>query len=638
MKSLLTTLLLFAAALPGLAPAAPDLPRLVQLIDYVGVDYRGAVENGKIISAAEYGEMRDFAGAIVEQTGQLSHAAGHDELLGAASRLRRLVEQQASADAVATAAAGLRHGLIDTYDIVVVPRSAPDPSRARLLYAENCASCHGAGGHGDGVVARAMAPPPTNFVDANRYGQRTLYGLYSTITSGIGDTAMRGFPQLSEEDRWSLAFLVGQLAVTAQAQDAGKAVWSQGGATARALGQLEHFTVTTPDEAREQYGQAGADLMAYLRTHPEEMFANASPLDYARKTLTASLDAYRAGERDEAYRLAVAAYLDGFELVEHGLDAVDAGLRRTIENEMTRYRSLVQGDGTPGAVEAQAAHLQQLLGAASARLGNGTLSSGAAFAGSFIIMVREGLEALLVIAALAAFLVKTGRRDGMPYLHLGWGAALLLGLFTWLASVYLIEFSGSSREITEGVAALIAMAVLFYVGFWLHSKTNAMQWKRFIEGSVRKALSAGTLWGLAGLAFIAVYREVFETILFYQALWIQAAGPARGMLVAGVGGGAVVLVILGWLIMRYSTRLPLRQFFSATSVFMFVLAIVFAGKGIAALQEAGRLPVDPINFPRIDLLGIYPNLQVLAVQGGLLLLAAAILWGGNLRQRQATTP
>jgi len=240
-----------------------------------------------------------------------------------------------------------------------------------------------------------------------------------------------------------------------------------------------------------------------------------------------------------------------------------------------------------------------------------------------------------VVAALGAFLVKTGHPGSMRYLHYGWVGALVLGFLTWLASVSLIRISGASREITEGVAALLATAVLFYVGFWLHDKTNAAQWKTFIENNVRKALGAGTLWGLAGLSFIAVYREIFETILFYQALWVQTDEAGKSMALSGFGTGVAVLAILAWLIMRYSARLPLRQFFSVTGILMFVLALVFAGKGVAALQEAGYIPVSPVNFPRIDLLGIYPNLQGLMLQLGLLLLALFLWYGLPGKRRTA---
>jgi high-affinity iron transporter len=630
----LFSILLLVLALPGFALATPDLPKLVQLIDYVGVDYLGAVRDGEIINPAEYAEMRDFSVAIIDQTRQLPDHTNTAAIRTMAQQLAQLVEQRQAPELVAATSAKLRHSLIASFDVIVSPRMAPDLPRARQLFSENCAACHGLTGQADGPQARTMDPAPTDFTDTGRYSQRTLYGLYSTIGAGVADTAMRGFDELSEADRWSLAFLVGQMAVDTTTANAGKAALASKG-TVSELAELKRFTITTPHEAQLAYGEDGTTAMAYLRSQPETLFANASPLDFARNTLMASRDAYRAGNHDEAYKLAIAAYLEGFELVEHGLDSVDGELRHTIETEMTSYRNLLRNGSTVQEVDEQTTKVHNLLDQAAERLSSNTLSTGAAFASAFIILLREGLEAILVVAALAAFLIKTERKDGMIYLHAGWAGALVLGVFTWLASSYLFNFSGSNREITEGVAALIAMAVLFYVGFWMHSKTNAIQWKRFIDGSVQKALTTGTLWGLAGLSFIAVYREVFETILFYQALWVQANGPAQAMLLSGFGSAAVVLAVLSWLILRYSTRLPLRQFFSATSIFMFVLAIIFAGKGIAALQEAGKLPIDPVSFPRIDLLGIYPNLQGLAVQAGLILLAAVILWGTNLRRRPA---
>jgi high-affinity iron transporter len=243
--------------------------------------------------------------------------------------------------------------------------------------------------------------------------------------------------------------------------------------------------------------------------------------------------------------------------------------------------------------------------------------------------LRERLEALLVVAALAALLIKTQRRDGLAYLYGGLAGALLVGGLTWLAAATLIDIGGAQRELTE---ALVAAGVLFYVGFWLHSKTSALQWRRFIEGSVRKALGRGTLWGLAALAFIAVYREVFDTVLFYQALWMQTEPVGQGFIVSGLVGAAAVLA---WLILRDSTRLPLRQFFAFSGVFMFVLAIVFAGKGVAALQEAGRIARSPVDLPGIGVLGIYPNVQGLALQGAMLVLALLLPFGNRMRRRVA---
>lgn len=250
-----------------------------------------------------------------------------------------------------------------------------------------------------------------------------------------------------------------------------------------------------------------------------------------------------------------------------------------------------------------------------------------------IILLREGLEALLVIAALAAFLIKTGKREGLIYLYGGLVVALLMGGVTWVVSTTLIQIGGASRELTEGIAAITAALVLFYVGFWMHNKTSAMQWKHFIESSIKKALNKETLWGIAALSFIAVYREVFESVLFYQALWVQTDQNGQGMIVYGLLLATAILSLLAWLIMKYSTRLPLRQFFAVSGGFMFILAIVFAGKGMSALQEAGKIPLDPVDLPSVELLGIYPNYQGLALQCLMLILASIMIIRDNQKNR-----
>ena len=627
---------LFAVALICLLPLAvarADIPQLLQLIDYVGVDYAGAVDKGAVINAAEYNEMRDFAAGVRQQAAALPDSPGKATLLKQADRLAGLVTQRADPREVQALTADMRLALISAYHVPVVPRKVPDLQRAQALYSQQCAACHGVGGRGDGPLARGLNPPPTDFTDAERYSQRTLYGLYSTITQGVPDTALKGFANLSDRERWSLAFYVGSLGASQTLKERGAALVDKNGAAADLI-DLKKLTVVTPAEAARQYGADGAALMAYLRAEPARLFGSRTPLAFTRTRLDEALAAYRRGEKEVAYQLAVQAYLEGFELVEQGLDAVDAPLRRQIEEAMTGLRNALRKGSPVTDVETRIAHVDNLLDLAADRLEGRSLSGTAAFASAFFILVREGLEALLVVAALAAFLVKTGRRDGLRYLHAGWIGALGAGVLTWLASVFLIDISGASREITEGVAALTAAAVLFYVGFWLHDKTHAAQWKRFIEGNIRKALTEGTLWALAGLSFIAVYREVFETILFYQALWVQTDSAGKSMALTGLGAGAAVLALLAWLVMRFSVRLPLRQFFAGTGFLMFVLAIVFAGKGVAALQEAGYIPVTPVSFPRIDLLGIYPNLQSLLVQGALLVLAL-VLWYGLPGKRRA---
>ncbi len=131
-----------------------------------------------------------------------------------------------------------------------------------------------------------------------------------------------------------------------------------------------------------------------------------------------------------------------------------------------------------------------------------------------------------------------------------------------------------------------------------------------------------------------MYREVFESVLFYQALWVQTNGDGQSMIVYGLIVATTILILLAWLIMKYSTRLPLRQFFAVSGGFMFILAVVFAGKGISALQEAGKIPLDPVPLPSIELLGIYPNYQGLIVQSMMVILAILMIIRDNRKQRK----
>ena len=267
--------------------------------------------------------------------------------------------------------------------------------------------------------------------------------------------------------------------------------------------------------------------------------------------------------------------------------------------------------------------IQGLLSEAQQAIERTHLPASAIFLSAFVILLREGLEAILVLAAILR-LAGQGRASGcLPYVHAGWVAALVLGGITWFVASYVIAISGSTREVTEGVTALVAAAVLLYVGFWMHDKAYAERWQTFLQGQLRDALSSRTMWALALVSFLAVYREAFETVLFYQALWVQAA-PNHLPLLGGFVSAAASLAVLGWLIFRGSVRLPLGLFFGATSWLLALLAVVFVGKGIAALQEAGTLPLDPVNFPSIPALGLYANWQGLVSQALVLLLVAGV--------------
>jgi high-affinity iron transporter len=235
-----------------------------------------------------------------------------------------------------------------------------------------------------------------------------------------------------------------------------------------------------------------------------------------------------------------------------------------------------------------------------------------AFLGAATILVREGLEALLIVVGMLAFLKKGGRSDMVRPVHYGWTSALVAGGLTWLAATTLISISGATRELTEGFGSILAAVVLLFVGIWMHGKGQANEWQRYIKQRMDHALSKGSAWFLFSLAFIAVYRELFETILFYAAL--SAEGNA-GAVLAGAVAGAAALAVIAFVMLRFSQKLPVGKFFTYSSVLIAVLAVVLAGKGVAALQEAGLIGVAPLSHvPRISVLGIFPTAEVIAAQ------------------------
>lgn len=559
------------------APQAESVQVVLHMLDYIAVDYPGAVGDGKVIDQAEYDEMREFSAQVIAQIGGLPANDSREALVRQAGALAKLIEDKAAPPAVAEVARALRTAIIETYNVRTLPATPPDAALGQRIYAENCAACHGTEGRGDGPAAQGMDPAPSNFHHAERMAQRSLYGLYSTITLGVDGTAMPSFKHLSERERWSVA----------------------------------------------------AYVAAFTRT------GRPSSLDTASRLLADSVAAFKAGHAAQAQRLAIQAYLDGFEPVEASLANVDGELMRAIETDMIALRALLQPGSDAEDVERRAAAIEAQLARARTLLGGAGLSPAATFTSSFLILLREGLEAIIVLAAIIAFAKKAGRRDALPYVHAGWIGALMLGALTWVAATFLIGISGAKREITEGVTALVAAAMLIYVGYWLHNKSYAQAWSQFVKEQVGSALARRTWWAMAAVAFLAVYREMFEVVLFYQALWVQAAEHGAGAFFGGLIAAAAALGVIGGLILRYSIRLPIGPFFAATSVLLALMAVVFVGQGVAALQEAGVVSITPVAFIALPVIGVFPTAQTLAAQVAIVLIVAASFYLAGRARRTA---
>jgi high-affinity iron transporter len=616
-------LLSFGSANAANAPAAQSI---IHGLDYLAVDYPSVISNGDIVNAGEYAEQKEIAAHTMSQLQSLPASSEKSTLLQLMADIQQAINNKVAGEQVVKLSRKMATIVMATYDVELAPTRTPDLAKGQQLFQTHCASCHGVNGFGDGPMAKELEPAPANFHDKERQEQRSLLGLFNTISLGVDGTAMRAFTELSAEQRWDLAFYVSNFASSEADLAAGERVKKQG-KQQQLFPDLQSLTKLTMQDARKLAGEEGAQLMAYLRQNPD-LIQNSplAPLDISLTHLRESLSQYQAGHHKDAYKSAVAAYLEGFELVERRLDTVAPELRTNIEKQLMAYRTLLKKSGVSEQVKNQYQAITGLMEEARQQLQKKvtTASPGVSFFAAALILLREGLEAILVLAAIIALLAKMQRRDAIRYIHIGWVSALVLGGLTWLVSEHLIPISGAHREITEGATALIAAAMLLYVGFWLHNQAHSKRWQQYIRSKITSNLNQSTFWGLSFIAFMAVYREVFETILFYRSMWLSADTSEHSYMVFGIVIAAAALVILAWLIMKFSVRLPLKQFFKINTVLMFVLAVIFAGKGIAALQEAGVFPYNPVNFFRIDLLGIYPNLESLGVQ--LLLVLGVGLW------------
>jgi high-affinity iron transporter len=617
---------------PADASAAPtDVQTTWQTLNYMSVDYSGAVAGGKVVSQSEYAEMREFAASVREQIVGLPPSGAKRELLAKADQFVVAVDHKAPAARIRALADDLGNGLLKAYPVALAPPQVPDLARGGKLFHDSCASCHGEKGDAKTPAAAQLNPPPIAFVDGERANQRSPFALYQVINHGIPGTAMVSFSNLPSQDRWDLAYYVSRFAYPSSLAAEGKRIWQSDASLRKAIPDLATLSSATESQLAGPIGDSrAAAVLAYLRSTPSAIAAAGSPVSLVRTRLQQSLDAYKAGDRDKAKSLALSAYLDGFEPVEGALSARDAALLARIETAMGELRAAIGRGESPQQVQGRVQALDTMLTEVEAALAPEQGNTLSTFLGAATILLREGLEALLIVVGMLAFLKKGGRPDMVRPVHYGWTTALVAGGATWLAATTLISISGATRELTEGFGSVLAALVLLFVGIWMHGKGQADEWQRYIKQRMDHALSKGSGWFLFSLAFIAVYRELFETILFYAAL--SADGNA-GAVVAGALAGAAALAIVAFVMLRFSQKLPVGKFFTYSSVLIAILAVVLAGKGVAALQEAGLIGVAPLSgVPRISVLGIFPTGQVIAAQIAILL---ALIVGFKWNQLKA---
>ncbi len=250
------------------------------------------------------------------------------------------------------------------------------------------------------------------------------------------------------------------------------------------------------------------------------------------------------------------------------------------------------------------------------------------FFNSFFIILREGFEAILIISALTAYLTRSGNADKVKTVYKGALWALLASIITAVLLQRVFPVGETGKEAVEGLTMLLATAVLFYVSYWLITKSEVTRWQGYIKSKVEMSIGKGSVLALGFASFIAVYREGAETALFYLAIYSTSSGN-MGPIVAGMLTGSFLLAIIFFLFRYGSVKIPIGPFFAVTSTLLYYLAFVFAGKGIHELQEAGWISETSLDVvPRVEFLGLYPTLEGLTLQALLIgAMMVAVIYG-----------
>lgn len=608
--------------------AESDSPELVvHLLDYLAKDYGGAVQGGKVISQGEYDEQIEFGGIVEKNSKGVSKLSADQEFMKGVAQLQHLIKAKGAPEDVSKLARKLQQDAIRLAGIEVAPATKPDLALGKTLYQANCVSCHGNTGHGDGIAGTNLDPKPANFHDAELVWNSAPYKFYNTIRLGVPGTGMASFSHLSDSEVWALAFYLKSLPYSAAAIEKSSSHLS-----------LAEVATLTDAEIAERMGKKKEEAVAVIgsiRSNPGGP-GDQDPLKVADQHLKESLEHAKNGDYEKAGTSALRSYLEGIEPVEPKMRTNIPGAVEDIEGMMSAYRSSLSSKAPIEELTLSASKISVRLKDIGAQFSQNQMSPGVAFWASFSIFLREGFEAVLIIIVLISILRAMGQPEALKWVHFGWISAVGLGVAGWFASGALMSISGMGRELMEGAISVLAVIVLLYVGFWLHRYSEMKKWRAFLESKLRHGLSQGNFLALAVVAFMAVFREAIEVVLFLRAILMDLGPSGQNAVGAGVFSSFVLLMGISVLAVRESKRLPLGLLFKVCSWTMVVLAFILAGKGAHSLQEAGFLGVSTLSFwPRLDVIGMYPSVQTLSAQIAVVALMLYLLVNEFLGKRSA---
>ncbi len=569
--------------------------RVINVLDYITRDYKNIVVRGEILDTLEWEEINTFAKELKRY--------GYTF----ADTLLFLMNSRVHPESLETYIRTVKARF--STNIKLSP-PIPDLLRGKNLYLKYCSNCHGEDGKSNTPLAEKLDPKPRVLY---KNEDLSLLNVFQSMY-GIEGTAMPSFEYLTEKDRWDISFYVLSLG-----RDTSSAVFPLSPSQILTLSDREIY------EYLRSLGIEEAQIyINSLRTKPQA-YLSQKPKDKLLRYIGMIDILIKSGKFKEAKQLLLEAYFEGFEPLEGTLPSAKV---KKIELKFNEGMGLLER-GDPRAREV-------LMDIKSEILSLNGLSPFVGFLGSLGIIFREGLEAILIVAAILAVLSTLGYNRERIFVHFGWISAIAAGLIVWLIAQMIIKISGSTREFIEGFSAILASVVLFYVGHWLFSKSDAKRWKDYIRSSVERSLEGHYKFGLFGLSFVAVFREALETVLFYQALIVQLEDIIPVIL--GLLLGLILLLLIAWSIFYLKRKLPINRFFTISGTILLVLSFVLVGKGIKAFQEAGVLPITYIHWiPEFSFFGIYPYAETIFSQMLLILAVFGVFvvsFYGEIKRRE----
>ena len=603
------------------ADPAPVARRVASMILLAAQEYDIGVENGRIVMAPEVEEARLFLSEARKATDRLPAEEGR-RIASSIDTLLLLIQRTADPADVSSLARSATAGMAARLGISLeeIPATTPLAARGAEIYRSTCASCHGDRGEGDGPAAPGLDPPPANLADREALADASPQDFYRRITIGVAGTAMPGYETtLSADDRWAAAVYATLLRLP---QPAGELPDSLRDFTTTS--RLSDLALLTSLGGEGDAALARLSAVRHAGTGGPDAAQAARVFAQVRSGIDSTIALAAAGQQEAAQSMALDAYI-AFEQVERTLRIRNPGLAADLEAGFGELRARA-GDGEASLTEVEASLFAGLERAE--RVFADRPSTAGLFVQSVVLMLREGLEAILVVGALLTFLVKTGAGERRRDIHLGVILALAASALTAVLIETVFHLSARHQETLEGITMLVAVVVLFYVSYWLLSRMEVVKWTSYVKSRVHTAVTTGSTFALASAAFLAVYREGFETILFYKALVVSGGSAGLPPILIGMVVGGVLLAVVYVVLNRFGVRLPLRPFFAVTSTFLYLMAFIFAGKGVAELQAGTVLPTTFVSWaPRVPALGIYPTLETMLAQGLLVVLALfALAW------------